>query len=213
MARGTLLAMPTPRLNVRKFRAQLLAWYDRQQRPLPWRKTKSPYRIWVSEIMLQQPRVAVVIERYRQFLKRFPSLRSLADSRESQVLAAWSGLGYYRRARSLRKAAQVVVREHGGRIPSDVSQLKTLPGIGEYTAAAISSIAYGQPHAVVDGNVRRVLTRILGKPLSGTSSWKHAQALLATERPGDFNQAMMELGATICLPTPKCATCPVQDLC
>src|SRR3954453_2899053 len=115
--------MPPLRMDVSEFRMRLLKWYDREHRSLPWRKTRSPYRIWVSEIMLQQTRVAVVIERYRQFLKRFPSLRSLADSRESQVLAAWSGLGYYRRARSLRKAAQVVVREHGGRIPSDVSQL------------------------------------------------------------------------------------------
>jgi A/G-specific adenine glycosylase len=205
--------MPKLRFDVSDFRTRLLTWYDCHQRPLPWRKTKSPFRIWVSEIMLQQTRVAVVIERYREFLKRFPSLRSLAQSRESEVLAAWSGLGYYRRARSLRKAAQQVLRDHHGRIPRDPSQLKTLPGVGDYTAAAIASIAFGQPHAVVDGNVRRVLTRVAGKSVSATSTWKHAQALLSAERPGDFNQAMMELGATVCLPAPKCAACPVQELC
>src|SRR5258708_22189909 len=123
--------MPEPQFNVSIFRKRLLAWYDRNQRPLPWRRTKSAYRIWVSEIMLQQTRVAVVIERYRDFLKRFPSLRALARSRESEVLAAWSGLGYYRRARSLRDAAKVVVKQHNGKLPRDLETLKALPGIGE----------------------------------------------------------------------------------
>ena len=205
--------MPEPPGNVSQFRIRLLAWYDRYQRSLPWRRTTSPYRIWVSEIMLQQTRVAVVIERYRQFLRKFPSLRSLAGSRESDVLAAWSGLGYYRRARSLRNAARVVVRDHKGKIPSQLAQLRALPGIGDYTAAAIASIAFGKPHAVVDGNVRRVLARITGKPVTASSAWKQAQALLSPERPGDFNQAMMELGATVCLPAPKCEACPVRDLC
>jgi len=192
---------------------RLLAWYDRHQRPLPWRTTKSPYRIWVSEIMLQQTRVPVVVERYRNFLKIFPSLRTLAESRESDVLAAWSGLGYYRRARSLRNAARVVVREHRGQVPRELAQLRALPSIGDYTAAAISSIAFGQPHAVVDGNVRRVVTRVSGKTLANATVWKHAQALLSRERPGDFNQAMMELGAVVCVPIPKCGVCPVQHLC
>src|SRR5882724_3969058 len=205
--------MPEPPVNVSQFRTRLLAWYDRYQRSLPWRRTSAPYKIWVSEIMLQQTRVAVVIERYREFLRRFPSLRSLATSRESEVLAAWSGLGYYRRARSLRSAARVVVREHKGKIPSQLEQLKALPGIGDYTAAAIASIAFGKPHAVVDGNVRRVLARIAGKAVTASSAWKEAQALLSPERPGDFNQAMMELGATVCLPEPKCAECPVRDFC
>jgi len=213
ISRDKLWMMSEPTLNAPRFRTQLLAWYDRHQRPLPWRRTKSPYQIWVSEIMLQQTRVAAVIEPYREFLRRFPSLRSLAASRESEVLAAWSGLGYYRRARSLRNAARVVVREYRGKLPSRLEQLRALPGIGDYTAAAIASIAFRQPHAVVDGNVRRVLTRITGQALTVGSAWKQAQALLSSARPGDFNQAMMELGATVCLPVPKCDACPVRDLC
>src|SRR6266478_9412821 len=205
--------MPKPQFNVSIFRKRLLAWYDRNQRPLPWRRTKSAYRIWVSEIMLQQTRVAVVTERYRAFLKKFPSLRSLANSRESDALAAWSGLGYYRRARSLHKAARIVVRDHQGKFPAGLAELKMLPGIGDYTAAAIASIAFGQPHAVVDGNVRRVLTRVRGKAVSMSSALKDAQELLSPSRAGDFNQAMMELGAVICTPIPKCQECPVRDLC
>jgi len=205
--------MPEQPVNVSQFRIGLLAWYDRHQRSLPWRRTSAPYKIWVSEIMLQQTRVAVVVERYHEILRRFPSLRSLATSRESEVLAAWSGLGYYRRARSLRSAARVVVKAHKGKVPSQLEQLKALPGIGDYTAAAIASIAFGKPHAVVDGNVRRVLARITGKPVSAGSAWKQAQALLSPGRPGDFNQAMMELGATVCLPAPKCDACPVRALC
>jgi A/G-specific adenine glycosylase len=205
--------MREPPFDVSDFRARLLSWYDRNHRQLPWRNTKSPYRIWVSEIMLQQTRVAVVVSRYRDFLKKFPSLRSLAQARESDVLAAWSGLGYYRRARSLRKAANVVVREYAGKIPSQLEDLKRLPGIGDYTAAAIASIAFGRPHAVVDGNVHRVLTRVTGAPVRASFAWKRAQALLSPERPGDFNQAMMELGATVCLPAPNCASCPIHSLC
>src|SRR3954470_11036765 len=163
--------------------------------------------------MLQQTRVAVVLERYREFIKTFPSLRSLASSTESEVLAAWSGLGYYRRARSLRDAARVVVKKHGGRVPRDLAMLKTLPGVGEYTAAAIASIAFAKPHAVVDGNVKRVLTRVLGRAMTGGAYWKTAQELLLPDRPGDFNQAMMELGATVCTPTPNCQGCPVSNLC
>jgi A/G-specific adenine glycosylase len=212
-SRDNLVLMMKPQFDVRLFRPRLLAWYNRHQRPLPWRSTKSAYRIWVSEIMLQQTRVAVVTERYRTFLKRFPSLRSLASSRESDVLAAWSGLGYYRRARALRKAARIVVREHQGKIPAEFARLRMLPGIGDYTAAAIASIAFGRPHAVVDGNVRRVLTRVRGKAVSMSSALKDAQALLSPSRAGDFNQAMMELGAIICTPVPKCQECPVRDLC
>src|SRR5437868_8892108 len=202
-----------PPSDVSDFRARLLAWYDRHQRPLPWRQTNSPYRKWLSEIMLQQTRVAAVIPRYREFLKRFPSLRSLAKSREADVLAAWSGLGYYRRARSLHKAAQIVVRDHGGKIPRQLDALKQLPGVGDYTAAAVASIAFGRSHAVVDGNVGRVLMRLNGKPMTASSAWKDAQALLSPERPGDFNQAMMELGALVCLPAPDCGACPVRSLC
>jgi A/G-specific adenine glycosylase len=205
--------MSKPPLDLADFRARLLAWYDRHQRPLPWRQTKSPYRIWISEIMLQQTRVAVVIARYHEFLRRFPSLRLLAAARESEVLAAWSGLGYYRRARSLRNAARVVVRNYKGRIPRQLEDLKQLPGIGDYTAAAIASIAFGQPHAVVDGNVRRVLARVTGNGITASSAWKHAQTLLSPARPGDFNEAMMELGATVCLPVPDCGACPVGSFC
>ena len=205
--------MPPLRLDVSEFRMRLLQWYDRDHRSLPWRKTRSPYRIWVSEIMLQQTRVAVVVQRYREFLKRFPSLRSLARSRESEVLAAWSGLGYYRRARSIREAARVLVKNHGGRVPKDFEILKTLPGVGEYTAAAIASIAFAKPRAAVDGNVKRVLTRISGRSMTGGTYWKSAQGLLSPTRPGDFNQAMMELGATVCTPKPDCKGCPVSDLC
>src|SRR3954463_4823632 len=183
--------MSALRLDIPTFRMRLLEWYDREHRLLPWRQTRSPYRIWISEIMLQQTRVAVVLERYREFLKTFPSLRSLASSTESEVLAAWSGLGYYRRARSLRDAARVVVKKHGGRVPRDLAMLKTLPGVGEYTAAAIASIAFAKPHAVVDGNVKRVLTRVLGRAMTGGAYWKTAQELLLPDRPGDFNQAMM----------------------
>ena len=201
------------KLDPFKFRTRLLAWYDVHHRALPWRKARSPYQIWISEIMLQQTRVAAVIDRYSTFLKRFPSLRSVAAAREADVQAAWSGLGYYRRARSLREAAQIVVREHGGRLPREVATLKALPGIGEYTAAAIASIAFGKPAAVVDGNVRRVLARLFRASMTASSYQRTAENLLSPVRPGDFNQAMMELGATVCLPVPKCHVCPVHAMC
>ena len=193
---------------------QLLAWYDAHARDLPWRETRDPYRVWLSEIMLQQTRVAAVIEHYHEFLRRFPSVEKLASAREASVLAAWSGLGYYRRARMLRAAAKVVVREHGGRFPQTAGELRVLPGIGRYTAAAIASIAFGEPVAVVDGNVERVLQRISGTRLAGEPLWAAAGDLLDHRRPGDFNQAMMELGATVCIPrAPGCLTCPVVKLC
>ena len=164
--------------------------------------------------MLQQTRVAVVIERYKRFLKRFPSVRSLARSAEAAVLAEWSGLGYYRRARNLRAAARAIVREHGGRFPRCSVDLRALPGIGRYTAAAIASIAFAEPIAVVDGNVERVLSRVRGRALAGERMWSAAQELLDEKRPGDFNQAMMELGATVCLPAqPLCSQCPVRRFC
>ena len=201
--------------NVRKIRANLLAWYDVARRDLPWRRTTDPYRIWVSEIMLQQTRVAAVIEYYRRFLDRFPDLPTLATAKEKDVLAAWSGLGYYRRARALHQAAKVVVKEHVGSVPHTAAELVTLPGIGRYTAAAISSIAFGEKQAVVDGNVERVLSRLLGKHLRDREdAWSHAEALLDPDRPGDWNQAMMELGAMVCLPAdPKCLICPIRKWC
>ncbi|HET6180737.1 MAG TPA: A/G-specific adenine glycosylase [Candidatus Sulfotelmatobacter sp.] len=196
------------------FRARLLAWYDKHARELPWRKGRDPYRVWVSEIMLQQTRVAAVIVHYHEFLRRFPTVEKLAAAREASVLAAWSGLGYYRRARMLHAAAKVVVREQGGKFPASSEGLRALPGIGRYTAAAIASIAFGEAVAVVDGNVERVLARVSGARLAGEKLWDAAERVLDRERPGDFNQAMMELGATVCTPRgPSCLMCPVVDLC
>jgi A/G-specific adenine glycosylase len=181
---------------------------------LPWRKNRDPYRVWISEIMLQQTRVAAVIEHYHEFLRRFPTVEKLANARESSVLAAWSGLGYYRRARMLHAAAKMIVRQRGGMFPDRAQQWLDLPGIGRYTAAAIASIAFDEPVAVVDGNVERVLQRVLGKTLAGEQFWNAAQHLLDAGQPGDFNQAMMELGATVCTPrTPACLACPIVDLC
>ena len=206
-----------------KFRRRLLAWYGQHQRDLPWRANRDPYRVWLSEIMLQQTRVAAVIEHYNEFLRRFPAVEKLARAREASVLAAWSGLGYYRRARMMHAAAKVIVREHGGKFPVTEEGLRKLPGIGRYTAAAIASIAFGEPVAVVDGNVERVLCRIEGWK-AGSRSGGGAQVrrkaellaaeLLSPERPGDFNQAMMELGATLCVPrNPQCLICPVAEDC
>jgi A/G-specific adenine glycosylase len=195
-------------------RARLLAWYDANARDLPWRESRDPYRVWLSEIMLQQTRVAAVIAHYHEFLRRFPTLEKLARAREASVLAAWSGLGYYRRARMLHATAKVVVRERGGKFPTTAKGLRELPGVGRYTAAAVASIAFGEPIAVVDGNVERVLQRFLGRRIEGEEFWAAAERLLDRGRPGDFNQAMMELGATVCTPrAPACLTCPVVELC
>jgi A/G-specific adenine glycosylase len=264
----------TPELDAVDFRSRLMAWYRSAARVLPWRGVTDAYYIWVSEIMLQQTRVAAVIEHYNEFLRRFPSLLSLALAAEADVLAAWSGLGYYRRARMLHKAAQFIVLEREGRLPVSSVELRTLPGIGEYTAAAIASIAFGEAVAVVDGNVERVILRLAGRgneataaerafvraqahallpklaspsyesnsPVAAVTSpkvrggkgWDASEriALAARARPteqasggdspartasnpaGDHNQAMMELGATVCLPrAPLCVKCPVYDLC
>ena len=195
-------------------RPKLLAWYDAHARNLPWRESSDPYRVWVSEIMLQQTRVAAVIGHYHEFMRRFPTVTKLAAAREASVLAAWSGLGYYRRVRMLHAAAKVVVRERGGEFPRTAVDWRTLPGVGRYTAAAIASIAFGEAVAVVDGNVERVLQRITGRRISGEQLWQQAQSLLHRYRPGDFNQAMMELGATVCTPrAPACLTCPLVELC
>ena len=197
-----------------RFRRLLLEWFDRHKRDLPWRQDRDPYRVWLSEIMLQQTRVSAVTDHYQRFLRRFPTIQKLASARESSVLAAWSGLGYYRRARMLHKAAKKVVKEHAGRFPGSAEALRALPGIGRYTAAAVASIAFDQPVAVVDGNVERVLQRVYGENLTGEVLWRAAEGLLRRGRPGDFNQAMMELGATLCLPRqPQCLLCPVSDLC
>jgi len=201
-------------------RARLLRWYRRYRRDLPWRRTRDPYAIWVSEIMLQQTRVETVLPFYRRFLKRFPTIGSLARAKESDVLAAWSGLGYYRRAKNLRAAAVTVAREHDGQLPASLEALRALPGIGAYTAAAIGSIAFGLPAAAVDGNVIRVLARWDG--LTGRSDdpalrrdvQRRAEALAPGPAPGDWTQALMELGATTCLPRePLCDRCPVSSTC
>jgi A/G-specific adenine glycosylase len=198
----------------RHWRRRLLEWYDGNARDLPWRRDRNPYRVWLSEVMLQQTRVGAVLAHYRLFLQRFPTVQKLAAARESSVLAAWSGLGYYRRARMLHTAAKLVVRKHQGIFPSTVAGLRELPGIGRYTAAAIASIAFNAPVAVVDGNVERVLVRVFGTNLSEKELWQAAEDLLSKSQPGDFNQAMMELGATICLPRqPRCSICPVSNLC
>jgi A/G-specific adenine glycosylase len=198
----------------RRLRKNILAWYDLHHRDLPWRASRDPYRVWLSEIMLQQTRVAAVIEHYWEFLRCFPTVEKLAAAREASVLAAWSGLGYYRRARMMHAAAKVIVRECAGKFPATEEGLRTLPGIGRYTAAAISSIAFDVPVAVVDGNVERVLQRVEGKRLAGEELWTAANRLLDAKRPGDFNQAMMELGAVVCTPrAPACLTCPVVELC
>ncbi len=203
-----------PKLREQTFRTRLLAWYDAHARDLPWRESRDPYRVWLSEIMLQQTRVAAVIAHYHEFLRRFPTVEKLARAREASVLAAWSGLGYYRRARMLHAAAKVVVRELGGKFPSTAEGLLELPGVGRYTAAAIASIAFGKAVAVVDGNVERVLQRFSGRRLAGEDFWRAAEEWLDRGRPGDFNQAMMELGATVCTPrAPACLTCPVVELC
>jgi len=196
------------------FRRALLRWYDRHSRDLPWRKTRDPYRVWLSEIMLQQTRVAAVLEHYRIFLERFPNVGALAAANEDAVLATWSGLGYYRRARMLHQCAIELVQNHESRFPQSAETLQTLPGIGRYTAAAVASIVFHEPVAVVDGNVERVVQRLTGRTLRQPQIWQHAQLLLKPSRPGDFNQAMMELGATVCLPRdPKCPTCPVRKWC
>ncbi len=201
------------------FSHNLIAWYRQNARVLPWRAVRDPYCTWVSEIMLQQTRVGVVVEHYKRFLQRFPAILSLALASERDVLAAWSGLGYYRRARMMHKAAQVLVKDHRGTLPSTAAELRRLPGIGVYTSAAIASIAFGERVAVVDGNVERVLLRVLGQPeRAGAAAAgmlnEAAQSLLPAKDPGDHNQAMMELGATVCLPrNPLCDICPVFKLC
>jgi A/G-specific adenine glycosylase len=198
----------------RQFRSKILAWYDAHRRDLPWRRDRDPYRVWLSEIMLQQTRVAAVIEHYRKFLQKFPTIKKLAAAREASVLAAWSGLGYYRRARMLRAAAKAIVGERRGKFPESMEELRKLPGIGRYTSAAIASIAYDEPVAAVDGNIERVLQRLAGRQLGKNEQWKVAEELLDRSRPGDFNQAMIELGATVCTPrTPMCLTCPVSASC
>jgi A/G-specific adenine glycosylase len=202
----------------RRLRAPILRWYRRKKRDLPWRRTADPYAIWVSEAMLQQTTVAAVIPYWERFVERFPDAASLAASREEDVLALWSGLGYYRRARALRQGALAVMERHGGRLPDDPEALMALPGIGRYTAGAIASVAFGREAPVVDGNVKRVFSRLFAMRGDGASAtrayWSIAGSLVKGAAPGDWNQALMELGATVCTPrAPRCASCPVADRC
>ncbi len=201
-------------IQIHSLRRNLLSWYDRHRRELPWRRDRDPYRVWVSEIMLQQTRVAAVLDHYARFMRRFPTVQTLAAAREPSVLAAWSGLGYYHRARRMHQAAKVIARERGGIFPRTAEDWTELPGIGRYTAAAVASIAFGEAVAVVDGNVERVLQRLLGEAQGKEAAWQRAEMLLDRERPGDFNQAMMELGATLCTPrAPQCLLCPLNEFC
>jgi A/G-specific adenine glycosylase len=220
------LTEPSVSIDAAVFRRKLMHWYRSYARELPWRGINDPYRTWVSEVMLQQTRVAAVIEHYEEFLRRFPTVLALALAPEAEILAAWSGLGYYRRARMLHKAARFLTANRDGVLPTTSTELRTLPGIGEYTCAAIASIAFGESIAVVDGNVERVLLRITGNPETRGAAGRafvqaQANALVPRRRmtaelnaAGDHNQAMMELGATICLPrAPLCLNCPVYALC
>ena len=199
----------------------LLLWYSQNARELPWRESPTAYRVWISEIMLQQTRVEAVKPYYQRFMEALPDIPSLAAVEEDKLMKLWEGLGYYRRARNLKKAAQETMERFGGALPSDYAQLLTLPGIGEYTAGAIASIAFGIPVPAVDGNVLRVLSRYLSSdadildPLEKRAYRAAAMAMLPPERPGDFNQAMMELGATVCLPNtePRCLLCPLRPHC
>lgn len=204
--------------------AKLLAWYDAQAQALPWRGSRDPYQIWLSEIMLQQTRIAAVEPYYARFLERFPTVQALAAATLDEVLKAWEGLGYYARARNLHRLAQTLVNEHEGQFPVSTETLQQLPGIGRYTAAAIASIAFGQRAAVLDGNVIRVLARLTDLADDVTQSntveqlWQLAEALLQrglpAERPGDYNQALMDLGRLVCTPRrPDCQVCPLAAHC
>lgn len=202
------------------FVSALLGWFDHSARPLPFRGTRDPYRIWVSEIMLQQTQVATVVPYFQRFVRQFPNVEALASAPLSAVLKLWEGLGYYTRARYLHQAAKRIVQEYKGRFPEQFEEWLTLPGIGRYTAAAIASIAFGQRVPVLDGNVMRVVCRLCAFDQNPKTSanqrklWQFCADLLPLERPGDFNQAMMELGATVCVPKkPACLICPVATFC
>ena len=201
-------------------RKKLITWYQLNQRDLPWRRSNNPYHIWISEVMLQQTQVNTVLEYYRRFIKKFPNVKRLAQADLQSVLKSWEGLGYYARARNLHRAARCVIQQHRGKIPDTWQAFHSLPGVGDYIAAAVLSIAFDQPYAVVDGNVKRVLARLLkisaavNQPGSYSQFKSAADKLLDVKRPGSFNQAMMELGALICKPRkPLCENCPLNQRC
>ncbi len=205
---------------MKAIRGALLGWYRSHRRDLPWRRSRDPYAIWVSEIMLQQTRVETVIPYYQRFLERFPDIDTLADADREEVYQLWSGLGYYSRARNLHTTAQIISRDKGGRLPEKIDALRSLPGIGRYTAGAVSSIAFDLPEPVVDGNVARVLARLFGIREVVTHKavverlWREAALLVRGPHPGDLNQSLMELGATVCTArTPACRDCPLARFC
>lgn len=204
--------------DVARLRIRLLSWYRRNRRLLPWRASRDPYRVWLSEVMLQQTTVKAVLPYYERFLEHFPTLAALATAREEEVLAVWSGLGYYHRARNLLRGARHLVAQHGGRFPRSLEAALAVPGVGLYTASAVLSIAYGRSLPVVDGNVRRVLARLFAlrgpRWLKDGPYYNLAEELLDRDAPGDFNQALMELGALVCTARgPACAACPVGSRC
>ena len=205
---------------VARIRRALLAWYGRNARDLPWRRTRDPYAVWVSEIMLQQTRIDQGTPYFERFMSAFPTVEALAAASGDAVLKLWEGLGYYSRARNLHRAAALVVRERNGRFPQTCEDWQSLPGVGRYTAGAIASIAFNEAAPVLDGNVKRVLARLfdIAEPVDQAKTieelWALAAALVSPRRPGDFNQAIMELGATVCTPkAPLCGTCPLQPVC
>ncbi len=207
-------------VRITRLRRDLLGWYDEHRRDLPWRDEHDPYRVWISEVMLQQTQVTTVVPYYERFVRRFPSLEDLAAAPLDSVLKAWEGLGYYARARNLHAAARQVMADHSGQLPTSFATLRKLPGFGDYTAGAVASIAFGERVPAVDGNVKRVLARLLAitDDVSRGASIRRLHAiatdLVPSERAGDFNQALMELGATVCTPTsPRCALCPLRAEC
>jgi A/G-specific adenine glycosylase len=203
-----------------KIQTLLIRWFDKNKRDLPWRKTRNPYAVWVSEIMLQQTQVDTVIPYYQRFLKAFPTVKILARSNLAKVLKVWEGLGYYSRARNLHQASRIIVKDFGNKIPGNLKDLLGLPGIGRYTAGAILSIAFDKKAAVLDGNVKRVLSRLFavsGDPAKGKTEgllWSLSESLVPEDRASSFNQALMDLGATVCTPkAPQCPRCPLQTFC
>jgi len=214
------LSHPAFQARAKALRQKLLAWYRRNRRDLPWRRTHDPYRIWVAEVMLQQTQVPTVLPYYRRFLRRFPTVRALESAPEQTVLKVWQGLGYYRRAMNLRRAARTIVRDHGGRVPADPAVFAALPGVGRYTAGAVLSIAFGVPLAALDGNAARVIVRwfavtdCIDKARVRRALWETAASLVPKRLPGNWNQAVMELGSRICTPRgPRCPACPVRGEC
>jgi len=207
-------------MGMTEFSEQILKWYTRQGRKLPWRGSLNPYEVWVSEIMLQQTRVEAVIPYFERWMERFPSIADLAVASEQEVLSVWEGLGYYSRARNLHKAAIIVMEEYGGELPGDLRALRSLPGIGRYTVGAIASMAFGQDAATMDANIRRVFARVFDIAQTADSAagedilWKLAETHLPKGQAGDYNQALMDLGATICLSKkPRCLLCPLSNMC